>query len=342
MKTPRILRIAGPFVGALAMIAATPAPAQTALAPMHSGTYPPAVPPPWAFAVNPPAPQPAQPASDDGVPRHVANSDVGLTMTQVHDSFNIPDWHPTDHPAAPDIVLHGRKPSVLGCGYCHLPNGQGRPENASLAGLPAAYIAQQIADFKSGARKSSEPKLLPPSLMATIAKAATDDEVRDAAAYFSALTLKPWIKVVETKTVPKTHVAGYMLVPTEGAGSEPIGQRIVETPVNLAQTELRDSESGFIAYVPVGSIKKGEALVAQGGGGKTIACGACHGPDLKGLGPVPRLAGRSPSYIVRQLYDLQHGARAGLWSPLMKAVVAKLTDDDLVSIAAYTRLRASP
>jgi cytochrome c553 len=86
--------------------------------------------------------------------------------------------------------------------------------------------------------------------------------------------------------------------------------------------------------VPPGSIKKGAALVASGGG-KTTPCGVCHGPDLKGLGPVPALAGRSPSYIVRQLFDIQQGTRHGLWSPLMKPVVEHLTQDDMLAIAAY-------
>jgi cytochrome c553 len=90
--------------------------------------------------------------------------------------------------------------------------------------------------------------------------------------------------------------------------------------------------------VPPGSLKKGEALVTGGttaGGGKVTACTACHGADLRGLGPVPRLAGRSPSYIARQLYDMQHGNRAGTWTPLMAPIVANLADADLLNAAAY-------
>jgi len=293
--------------------------------------------PAWAFANNPPGPKQTAP-TDDGTVKHVAGSTVGLTQSQIRDAFNVPDWHPDNHPAAPDIVMHGRKPGVISCGYCHLPNGQGRPENAGLAGLPAAYIVQQIADFRGGTRVSSDPKLVPPSLMDTIAKAATDEEVKAAADYFAGLAPKPWIRVVEAATVPRTHVAGYMLVPDEGGVTEPIGQRIVETPENVAETELRDSGSGFVAYVPPGSIARGEKLVKTGGG-KTTACGACHGADLKGLGPVPRLAGRSPSYLVRQLYDFQHGARAGPWSPLMLGVVRDLTPGDIVDIVAYAASR---
>src|SRR5579885_1581587 len=83
--------------------------------------------PPWAFPVGPAAPAP----KDDGSQKHVPGSDVGLTLTQTRDAFNVPDWHPGDHPEMPEVVRHGRKPDVRGCGYCHLPNGQGRPENAS-------------------------------------------------------------------------------------------------------------------------------------------------------------------------------------------------------------------
>ncbi len=293
-------------------------------------------PPPWAFPVNPPG---TAPKNDDVTPKHVPGSSVALTIDQTRDAYNVPDWHPDAHPPMPEIVAHGRKPEFRACGYCHLPNGFGRPENAPIAGLPPDYIAEQIADFRSGARKTSEPKMGPPMAMVEIAKAVPDDDVKVAAAYFSSVNLRPWIHVVETNTVPKTHVSGSMLVPDTTGGTEPIGDRIIETPENLGQTELRDAGSGFIAYVPPGSIDKGAALVVTGGGGKTTACGICHGQDLKGLGPVPPLAGRSPSYIVRQLVDLQNGNRNGRWSALMKPVVAKLSVSDMVSIAAYTASR---
>jgi cytochrome c553 len=88
----------------------------------------------------------------------------------------------------------------------------------------------------------------------------------------------------------------------------------------------------------MGSIKKGEVLVKTGAG-KTTQCAVCHGADLKGLGPVPGIAGRSPSYLVRQLYDMQQGARKGVWADLMKPVVAGLSEDDMLSIVAYTASR---
>ncbi|PYR98605.1 MAG: hypothetical protein DMG12_22515 [Acidobacteria bacterium] len=159
----------------------------------------------------------------------------------------------------------------------------------------------------------------------------------------SSIKWTPWIRVVEADTVPKTRIAGGMFLVLEGAeaGKEPIGQRIIETPEKTEDTELlRNPHSGFVAYVPPGSLKKGEALVTNGGGGKTTQCGVCHGANLEGLGPVPGIAGRSPSYLVRQLYDMQQGARKGIWTDLMKPVVAKLTAEDMLNIAAYTASRA--
>ena len=290
-------------------------------------------PPTWAYPVNPPG---LLPAPDDGMPRRVPGSDASFTLTRIRDLFSAPDWHPGDHPPMPEIVARGSKPGVFACGYCHLPNGLGRPENSSLAGLPSDYIVQQVIDFRNGARKSSEPASLPINLMIALSKSVSEADLRVAADYFAALMPQPWIRVVETATVPKTGVAGWMLVAIEGGGSEPIGERIIEMPEDLERTELRDARSGFIAYVPPGSIDSGKKLVTTGAAGKTTPCGICHGPGLRGLGPVPALAGRSPSYIVRQLYDMKHGVRNGPWAPLMKSVVEKLSVEDMVAIAAYT------
>ncbi len=287
----------------------------------------------WAYALNPDSAAPA-PKPDDK-PRHVPNSDAAFTVAQTQDLFNPPDWHPSSHPAMPEIVAHGRKPDVYACAYCHLPNGQGRPENASLAGLPAGYIVSQMADFRSGVRKSSEPRHKPVANMIAVETKSTGPEVQSAAQYFSELPRKPWIRVVETSTVPKTRVSGWMLVPSAPAATEPIGQRIIETPENLERTELRDDASGFIAYVPPGTIQKGKMLATTGGGGKTVPCAKCHGPGLRGSGGGPPIAGRSPSYIVRQLYDIRSGARRGVLLQQMQAPVKKLDLDDMIALAAY-------
>ena len=87
--------------------------------------------------------------------------------------------------------------------------------------------------------------------------------------------------------------------------------------------------------MPAGSVAKGEALAKTGGSGTTIACSLCHGPELKGVDLIPPIAGRSPTYIVRQLYEFKHGSRAGAASDLMKPTVEKLSQDDMIALAAY-------
>jgi cytochrome c553 len=274
-------------------------------------------------------------APADDVPQHVPDSAASFTVKQERDLFFVPDWHPEDHPAMPDVVAHGRMPDVRACGSCHRAAGTGGPENASLAGLPAAYVVQQIEDYKNGARKFAGPQRGPSVLMTAIAKASNEEEIKSAAAYFSALKPATNIKVVETDTVPVTQIARVFYMLVKDGGTEPIGQRIIETPVDAAQFEHRDTRSQFIAYVPKGSIAKGEVLATTGGAGITTPCITCHGPDLRGVAPIPGIAGRSPSYLVRQLYDFQQHARAGSAGAPMGPVVEKLSPDDMISLAAY-------
>jgi len=294
--------------------------------------------PDWAYAIPAPPPGGAAPpaAAPDTSAKQLPGSTLTFTRQQISDGFGPADWFPGDHPNMPEIVAHGKRPDVRACGLCHYPNGKGRQENAGVSGLPVSYFIQTMNDFKDGVRKSSESRKANTNLMIQYAKTMTPEEIKEAAVYFGAMPWTPWVRVVETSTVPKMVSRGGIWIPVEGGEKEPIGMRIVETPENPERTEiLRDPRSGFIAYAPVGSIKKGEALAKTGGSGKTEACGACHGADLKGLGPVPGIAGRSPSYLVRQMYDMQTGARHGEWAELMKPVVAKLGDEDLVNIAAY-------
>jgi cytochrome c553 len=199
-----------------------------------------------------------------------------------------------------------------------------------------------LADFKSGARKSADDRKGNTNQMIAFAKTMSDDETKAAAQYFSSMKWTAWIRVVETDMVPKVQIANGIFLRVKGDEKEPIGDRIIETPENVEEMEvLRNDRSGFIAYVPVGSIKKGEALVMKGDAASH--CTNCHGADLMGMDPVPGIAGRSPSYIVRQLYDMQHGFRSGEWTTSqMKPVVANVSADDMLAIAAYLASRSVP
>lgn len=285
--------------------------------------------PAWAY----PVPTHKWPKPNPHEKAHLPGSKKVFTLAEVNNGFGPPDWYPADHPPMPGIVAHGRKPDVMACGYCHLPNGHGRPENAPLAGLPAAYIVQQVADMRSGKRHSSTQKMGSINAMMKIAKASNDAEIRIAAQYFSKLKMTKWIRVVETDMVPATEVNSHnMLQPARGK-KEPIGKRIIEMPENLERVELRDFRSGFVAYVPKGSIARGKKLVESGAG--AFPCAACHGPGLRGNGQIPALAGHSPSYITRQLTDFKRGTRRGEGADMMRPEVANLSDDMRLDIAAY-------
>jgi cytochrome c553 len=296
--------------------------------------------------------QPNQSAEEQTRPRHIAGSQAAYSLVDIRDGQNVIDWFPDDHPPMPDVMAHG--PARLGklrrgCAQCHLPNGKGRPENAPTAGLPVSYIVRQLEDFRTGLRYSAEPRKPNTNTMVWLASAMTEDELKAAAEYFSSTPYTPWIRVIETALVPKTRIVDNLYLPVEAARTEPIAGRIIEVPEDQEQSELyRNTHSGFVAYVPPGSIAKGKDLATTGGvrivgdrivQGKTTACITCHGPDLMGIGDVPPIAGRSPSYTVRQLWDFQQGTRRGISSQLMKMVVANLSEEDLVDIAAYVASR---
>ena len=269
----------------------------------------------------------------------VPGATLQFKRTDIANQYGPADWFPGDHPAMPEIVSHGRKDAMIAaCGLCHYPNGKGRQENAGVSGLPVSYFIQTMHDFRDGLRQNADPRKANTNRMIGFAKNMTEEEIKQAAEYFGAIKWDtPWItKVVETNTVPKIHNANGLFLAVEGNEKEPIAGRLLETPVHAESAEIiRDPHDGFVVYVPPGSLKKGKALVETGGNGKTIACAICHGEGLRGSGPVPPLAGRSPSYMARQLYDMQNGFRKGEWTSLMKPVVAKLTDEDLVSITGY-------
>ncbi|HEY5280843.1 MAG TPA: c-type cytochrome [Pseudolabrys sp.] len=281
----------------------------------------------WAYPVTPP-PKPA----DNTTMRRLPDSTKEYTQAQINDLHNPPDWYPSMHPPMPQVVAHGGpKPAGFACAACHLPSGDGHPESSGLAGLPAAYIVQQMEAFKRGDRTGVRA-----GVMVAIAKALPASDVKAAADYFS--SLRPTVgfnKIIESGTVPVSYVgAGGMRFSQGGDAREPIGQRIIVLPKDAARAAAKDPRSGFFDYVPIGSIAKGKAL-ATGGDSKSPACATCHGLNLKGLGEVPGIGGRTATYIFRQLSDIKRGSRKGATVALMEPVVASLSEDDMISLAAY-------
>jgi len=290
-------------------------------------------PPPWAFPVNPGGESSG--AENPNKVERVDGSNVTYTDAQTDSHYLSLDWFPKEHPAPPTIVATGHQAQkIWACSVCHDVTGQGGSESAALTGLPASYIIEQVKEFRSGRRKAAEPKMIPPHGMEGEARTVSDADVKAAAAYFSQLVFKPRIHVIETDVAPKATAQSVgIMAKAPGGGTEPLGHRIVEIPDDIRNWELSNTHMQYFAYVPKGSIARGAALVASGNG--AAPCATCHGAGLRGTATAPPLAGRSPSYIVRQLYDIQYGTRRGPTVELMLPEVARITADDRIAIAAY-------
>ena len=294
--------------------------------------------PAWLFPIDAPSAAAAA-VVDPKQQMHLARSRMAFTTAQLTDLLYAPDWYPKTHEAMPQIVARGRAPEVYACGYCHSPRGQGRPENAALAGLPIAYFEQQVADFKSGARRRLWTGPYRPSdLMTHVAVFATPEEVATAAQYFSKQRLLPRVEVLESSRVPRARVAGLVYAAIEGAGDEALGDRLLEFSPDAEGHEKRDEAMRYRAYVPIGALSRGRDL-ARGSGPQNrnpdMHCVACHGPELRGVGLIPALAGHSPTYLLRQMLAFKTGARAAPAGVPMKAVVARLELHDMIAAAAY-------
>ena len=97
------------------------------------------------------------------------------------------------------MVHGGSNPAALPCITCHGSDGKGMPAAGfpRLAGLPSAYIAKQLLDFRSGTRLNP--------IMQPIAAALSDDEMAAAASAYAAR--------------PKVNVIASTARPTEGTGA---------------------------------------------------------------------------------------------------------------------------
>jgi len=92
------------------------------------------------------------------------------------------------HDALAQDVAAGRKKATA-CQTCHGMDGIAKlPDAPHLAAQPAAYLERELRAYRSGARRNE--------VMSIAAKALSDDDIRDLAAYFAAIQ-------IEVKAVPK-------------------------------------------------------------------------------------------------------------------------------------------
>lgn len=261
--------------------------------------------------------------------KQVPGSSHQYTQAQIDNYYAAPDWFPDQHPPMPRLVSHGNGDKVQACAACHLTSGLGHPESGNLAGLPQSYLVRQMVEYKSRSRFERSP-------MYAMAAAMSEKDMQEVSAYFSALKPVRSSRVQEADSVPQTaiHPTLRMRQVVPHGVLEPINGRLIEVPESAELVEMRDPRAGFVAYVPRGSIALGKLLATEGGG-RTVACAACHGDQLKGTADVPRLAGLSPDYVLRQLRAFKSGDRHGEQALSMQPAVDNLTVEDMIALSAY-------
>jgi len=225
----------------------------------------------WAYAITieppPPLPEDEVKHSLPGTPLTFTRDEIVGRKDGVAFQTAPADWYPGDHPEMPEIYAKGDpERNIIACALCHYPNGKGKAENAPPAGQSEGYLIQQLLDFQNDLRKCADPRKSNYELMIETAKGMTEQEIIEVSAYLESMKWTQWIDVIETRTVPKTYLRGGLHIPIEGpdAGTEPIGKRIIESPVDSYKTEfLRDPRSGCLRARrldrerrPVGSHRK--------------------------------------------------------------------------------------
>jgi cytochrome c553 len=234
----------------------------------------------------------------------------------------------TGLPRMPDVVARGKP---LPCMQCHLANGGSHPESAAIAGLSVNYIIEQVHAFRDGDRADVRT-----GRMVQVAKTVSESELREAAEYYAAIgpDRQKWVKTIVGDEVPKGPApfggGGFRYHAPDGS-MEPLPPgMVIEVAENDDLVRARDQiNGGFVQYVHANDLALGEKVAGTG------ACVACHGADFKGKVDVPRLAGQHSLYLIRQLKDMQTGARKDRNVALMKPVVDKLSDREIVAVAEY-------
>lgn len=201
------------------------------------------------------------------------------------------------------IFTQGKGDAVTACVSCHGDRAQGNDAMGAprLANLGYGYVVKQLTDLAQDKRTPAGVGAVMPGF----AKALSEQERRDVSAYVNSL-----------KTTP----------------------------------ELSDLKQLKADGQAMGEVYKG-AEIAQHGTDKVPACSSCHGFNGAGVDPMfPKIGQQKYVYIVNQLHnwrasqaDVAAGVVARTNDPagMMRAIAKKLSDEDILNVAAYLSL-ASP
>jgi cytochrome c553 len=129
--------------------------------------------------------------------------------------------------------------------------------------------------------------------------------------------------------------AGKRVNPVMSPNAMPLSEQdMADLAAYFSSQQLKGDEADPSLY------KAGELLYRGGDASHEIpACMSCHGPEGKGNGPAryPSLRAQHSVYVYSQLKAFASGDRKPLSNDIMQAVAAKMTDEQMRSVASYVQ-----
>ena len=211
--------------------------------------------------------------------------------------------------------------AIQWCSACHGPGGRSvNPIFPNLAGLPSEYLVNQLKSFHN----------LNQDFKAVTHEGYVEQWITNITGW-----RKPYTSYFHSNSpdykydnAPRNEERAWDFMKGVARDlDEPTMQALAEYFAKQTPIAGRGGVSGDVAH--------GKTLYLEGDASKgLLACQMCHGPDAKGQGPIPRLAGQHADYVKLQLHVIQSGLRN---VEQMQALIANLTDADFQDVAAYVQ-----
>jgi len=110
--------------------------------------------------------------------------------------------------------------------------------------------------------------------------------------------------------------------------------------VSALATHFKDLDPKPLRGAPIELAAAGKKIYQEGVSGTDVPpCASCHGPEAKGQGVFPRLAGQLHDYMLKKLVNWSKERGQDLAKPdtsaIMEPIAHSLTEPQIAAVAAY-------